>query len=92
MDFYAKMKYSSYGNRFRLAEQGRAGLIVYVLGLMVYISIGLMLDFLKMRSSKLKEVTPMKNRGTKVVSTCVISILFSVWTVGANFLATVPQT
>jgi len=72
-------------NRFQLAEQGLAfGLPVLFLGLIVYASIGLIHDLVV---SIKKEVMPMKTKASNAFMSCAKSILFSVWTVGANFLA-----
>lgn len=65
---------------------GSQALPTLVLGLIVYILIGILCDFLKEVSTDNKEEMLMKTRTKKVVAT-VKSILNSVWTVGANLLA-----
>lgn len=71
-------------SKFRLAEQGKQSIMpVLVLGLIVYAAIGLFHDTLEIRSVKNKEEMSMKPKAI----TFTKSVLLSVWTVGANFLA-----
>ena len=59
---------------------------VLVLGFMVYILIGLMYDICS-KTVLIKEVLPMKTKVKEVFNTCSKSILYSIWTMGANLLA-----
>ena len=74
-------------SRFRPAEQGKQSCPVIVLGLIVYILIGLIHDFSANIFSCIKEGLPMKTKAKKVLVAVSKSILNSVWTVGANLLA-----
>lgn len=62
-----------------------------VLGLIVYILIGFLFDCLKMNGLKNKEELPMKTKTKYYFSVCFKSILFSVWTMGANLMASALQ-
>lgn len=74
-------------NRFRPAEQGKQSYLAIVLGLIVYILIGLAHDFLPKFFSCYKEGLSMKTKAIRALVAVSKSILSSVWTVGANLLA-----
>lgn len=66
---------------------GSQGLPIIVLGLIAYILIGILRDYLTEVDENYKEGLPMKTKMKKVFVATVKSILNSVWTVGANLLA-----
>lgn len=66
---------------------GSQGLPIIVLGLIVYILIGMIRDNLTEVDEKHKEGLPMKTKMKRVFVATVKSILNSVWTVGTNLLA-----
>lgn len=73
--------------RFRLAKQGKQSDIpVLVLGLIVYILIGLLHDILS-NVVLIKGVLPMKTKVKEFFIVCSKSILLSIWTMSANLLA-----
>ena len=74
-------------NRFRPAVLGSQGLPIIVLGLIAYILIGILRDYLTEVDENCKEGLPMKTKMKKVFVATVKSILNSVWTMGANLLA-----
>lgn len=82
--------YNTYvkNSKFRLAEQGKqSNALVLVLGLIVYILIGLLNNATSEFVSILKGGLPMKTKVQKVFIVCSKSMLISVWTMGANLLA-----
>lgn len=66
---------------------GSQGLPIIVLGLIAYILIGILRDYLTEVDENYKEGLPMKTKMKKVFVATVRSILNSVWTMGANLLA-----
>lgn len=66
---------------------GSQGLPIIVLGLIAYILIGILRDYLTEVDENYKEGLPMKTKMKKVFVATVKSILNSVWTMGANLLA-----
>lgn len=60
---------------------------IVVLGLVVYIVIGLLYDCFKKNALENKEELPMKTKAKNIFSICSISILSSVWTMSANLMA-----
>ncbi len=66
---------------------GSQGLPIIVLGLIAYILIGILRDYLTEVDENYKEGLPMKTKMKKVFVATVKSILNSVWTMGANILA-----
>lgn len=74
-------------NRFRPAEQGKQRYLAIVLGLIIYILIGLAHDLFSEFFACRKEVLPMKTKAIRALVAVLNSILNSVWTVGANLLA-----
>jgi hypothetical protein len=64
----------------RLAFNAPTVVVVFI----VYASIGLIHDWIFLSVLEKKEELPMKIK-TSIV--CLKSVLFSVWTMGANFLA-----
>lgn len=66
---------------------GSQGLPIIVLGLIAYILIGILRDYLTEVDENYKEGLPMKTKMKKVFVATVISILNSVWTMVANILA-----
>ncbi len=66
---------------------GSQGLPIIVLGLIAYILIGILRDYLSEVDENYKEGLPMKTKMKKVFVATVKSILNSVWTMGANLLA-----
>lgn len=57
------------------------------LGLIVFFVIGLIHDILEISVVKIKEGLSMRIKITIILATGLKSILYSVWTVGANFMA-----
>ena len=74
-------------NRFRPAVLGSQGLPIIVLGLIVYILIGILSDYITRVDGNYKEGMPMKTKMKKVFVVAIKSILNSVWTMGTNLLA-----
>jgi len=75
-------------NRLKLAEQGLVRSIsALVLGVVVYVAIDLIDDFLVMFGLNDKGDLPMKTKAVNYLAVCVKSVLFSVWTMGANLMA-----
>jgi len=66
---------------------GSQGLPIIVLGLIAYILVGILRDYLTEVNENYKEGLPMKTKMKKVFVATVESILNSVWTMGANLLA-----
>ena len=66
---------------------GSQGLPIIVLGLIAYILIGILRDYLTEVDENNKEGLPMKTKMKKVFVATVKSILNSVWTMGTNLLA-----
>lgn len=60
---------------------------VLVLGIIVYATVGLIHDIIVVFGLNDKEQFTMKTKTSIFPATCVKSILFSVWTVGAYFMA-----
>jgi len=78
----------SWNNKLRLAEQGMQSTVpVVVLGLIVYILIGLLHDCFEKNGLENKEELPMKTKTKYYFSICSKSILLSVWTMSANLMA-----
>ena len=73
--------------KFRPAEQGSLSCLAIVLGLIVYILIGATHDYLFGSCTSTEEGLSMKTKAKKVLVAALISVLMSVWTVGANLLA-----
>ena len=74
-------------NRFGPAEQGTQSCFAAVLGLIVYILVGLTHDLLPIFFTCHGEELPMKTKATRVLLAASKSTLNSVWTVGPNLLA-----
>lgn len=77
----------SLSNRFRSAELGSTGCLALVLGLIAFIVIGLIRDFLTEVWTEHKEELPMNTKMKTKFAATVKSVLNSVWTMGANLLA-----
>jgi uncharacterized membrane protein YjgN (DUF898 family) len=75
-------------SKFRFAEQGKQSTVpIVVLGLIAYILIGLLHDCFEKNGLENKEGLPMKTNAKTYFSICSKSILLSVWTMGANLMA-----
>lgn len=86
-ELFVCLWYNVDDNRFRPVEQGSQGFLFIVLGLIVFILIGLIHDFITQVCSINREGLPMKTKMKKAFVAITKSILNSVWTVGANLLA-----
>ena len=73
--------------RSRPAEQGKQSYFVIVLGLIVYVLIGLTHDLLPKFLACHKEGLPMKTKAKRALVVVSKSILKSAWPVGTNLLA-----
>lgn len=74
-------------DKFRPAEQGALSCLAIVLGLIVYILIGVTHDCFFRSHTSTEEGFSMKTKAKKVLVAALKSVLTSVWTVGANLLA-----
>ncbi len=75
-------------SKFRLAEQGKQSIVpIIVLGLIVYILIGLLHDCYEKNGLGNKEGLLMKTKVKTYFSICSKFILLSVWTMGTNLMA-----
>ena len=58
-----------------------------ILGLLAFFVIGLTHDILEISGVKIKEDLSMRTKRMIILAICLKSILYSVWTMGANFIA-----
>ena len=65
---------------------GSQGLPIIVLGLIAYILIGILRDYLTEVDENYKEGLPMKTKMKTATLICSKSVLCTVWTMGTNLL------
>lgn len=78
-----------YYSRFRPVEQGPQSYFAIVLGVIVYILIGLLHDIIDNKYTTNLEGLPMKTKMKKIFVTIASSVLNSIWSVTTNLLADV---